>query len=286
MSRLINAWLWTTTVLTVIGGFVYVSLVWLVTAPFDPGRYHAGRAFRQLTVFATWLNPYWKFEISGLRLRDPRRPYVAVSNHESYADIFLISHLPWEMKWLSKDTIFKIPVMGWMMRMAGDIALTRGSRDSAAQAIAACRDRLAKRVSVMIFPEGTRSKTAELLPFKDGAFRLAVETGTPILPIAVAGTRHAMAKHSFRFRRARARCHVLEPVDTTGLTMADVPALKERVKAMIDAARHDLQRELGIDPRTAEAIDGRDADQVETPAAAAAMPADEPQARIGTGDDR
>jgi 1-acyl-sn-glycerol-3-phosphate acyltransferase len=60
-----------------------------------------------------------------VRIEDPRRPYVAVSNHESYADIFLISHLPWEMKWLSKEAIFRIPVMGWMMRMAGDIEVRR-----------------------------------------------------------------------------------------------------------------------------------------------------------------
>ena len=71
MSQLINAWVWTSTVLTVLFGFVYVSLVWLVTAPFDPGRYAAGRAFRQLAVFATRLNPYWSFETSGRRLRDP-----------------------------------------------------------------------------------------------------------------------------------------------------------------------------------------------------------------------
>ena len=257
MNQLVNAWVWTTTVLTVLVGFVYVSLVWLVTAPFDPGRYAAGRAFRHLAVVGTWLNPYWSFETGGRRVRDPRRPYVAVSNHESYADIFLISHLPWEMKWLSKDTIFKIPVMGWMMSMAGDIRLTRGSRDSATQAIAACRDRLAKRVSVMIFPEGTRSRTADLLPFKDGAFRLAVESGAPILPIAVAGTRHAMAKGSFRFRRAHARCVVLDPIETTGLTHADVPALRDRTRAVIDDARRALMRELGIDPQDVDEPDER-----------------------------
>jgi len=252
MNRLANAWAWTTAVLTVLFGFVYVGLVWVVTAPFDPGRYAAGRAFRQLAVVATWLNPYWRFTTSGLHVRDPRRPYVAVSNHESYADIFLISHLPWEMKWLSKDTIFRIPVMGWMMHMAGDVPITRGRRDSAQAAIAACRDRLAKRVSVMIFPEGTRSKTADLLPFKDGAFRLAIEAGAPILPIAVAGTRHAMAKHSFQFRRARALCRVLAPVETAGLTLDDLPALRDQVRDLIDDARRALQRELGIGAPAAE----------------------------------
>jgi 1-acyl-sn-glycerol-3-phosphate acyltransferase len=240
-SRLINAWTWTVTVLTVLLGFVYVAVVFVFTAPFDPGRYAAGRAFRHLGVLVTTLNPYWTFETSGVRIRDPRRPYVAVSNHESYADIFLICHLPWEMKWLSKTTIFDIPVMGWMMRMAGDVPIVRGDRDSGARALAACRDRLAKRVSVMIFPEGTRSPTDEMLPFKDGAFRLAIETGAPILPIALAGTRNAMAKGSFEFRPAHLVCRVLEPIPTTGLTQDDVPALRDQVRSVIEAARGELR---------------------------------------------
>ena len=250
MTSVLNAWTWVATVLLVIVGFLFVTLVFLVTAPFDPGRYAAGRAFRLLGVAQVKINPFWKFRTSGVHIADPRRPYVAVANHESYADIFLISHLPWEMKWLSKDTIFRIPVMGWMMSMAGDVRITRGHRGSAAQAIAACRDRLAKRVSVMIFPEGTRSRGGELLPFKDGAFRLAVEAGVPILPIAVAGTRHAMAKGSFRFRRAEAICHVLEPIPTEGLGPGDVAALRERVRSLLMEARHRLEHELGIPSTT------------------------------------
>src|ERR1700722_16560505 len=246
LSRLVNAWVWTITVLTVLLGFWYVALVFVCTAPFDRGRYAAGRAFRNLGVFVTWLNPYWRFETSGVRIRDPRHPYVAVSNHESYADIFLFCHLPWEMKWLSKTTIFKIPVMGWMMRMAGDGPVVRGDRESGVQALAACRDRLSKRVSVMIFPEGTRSPTEDMLPFKDGAFRIAIETGTPILPIAVAGTRYAMAKGSFEFRPAHAKCRVLEPILTVGLTEADVPALRDQVRSVIEDARDALRQELGL----------------------------------------
>ena len=244
MSLILNAWIWSTTVLLVLVGFIYVGVVFVLTAPFDRGRYAAGRAFRQLGVVATALNPLWTFRVSGVRLRDPRRPYVAVSNHESYADIFLISHFPWEMKWLSKDTIFRIPVMGWMMRMAGDIPLRRGDRDSVLEAVAACRDRLAKKVSVMIFPEGTRSKDERMLPFKDGAFRLAIESGVPILPIVVAGTRTAMAKGSFTFRRAVAHARVLEPIETSGLTLHDLPELKERTRALIAEARQALEREL------------------------------------------
>ena len=244
MQRLLSACGWVTTILVVIVGVFYVAVVWLFTAPFDRGRYHAGRAFRQLAVAQVTLNPLWHFETEGEAPNNPRLPYVAVSNHESYADIFLISHFPWEMKWLSKDTIFRIPVMGWMMRMANDIPIKRGQKESVVSALQGCRDRLAKRTSVMIFPEGTRSKTDDLLPFKDGAFKLAIESGVPILPIAVAGTRDCMAKGSFAFRRARAKARVLSPIPTQGLTKADVPALRDRTRDLIAAARRELQQEL------------------------------------------
>jgi 1-acyl-sn-glycerol-3-phosphate acyltransferase len=244
MERLLSAWAWVAAVLVVLFGFFYVAAVWMVTAPFDPGRYHAGRAFRQLAVSHVALTRLWNFETEGAPPEGPRRPYVVVSNHESYADIFLVSHFPWEMKWLSKHTIFKIPVMGWMMRMALDVPVRRGERESAINALAECRDRLSRRVSVMIFPEGTRSRTEDLLPFKDGAFQLAIEAHVPILPIAIAGTRACMAKGSFAFRHAHAKARVLAPISTDGLSLADMPALRDGTRATIDAARRALQLEL------------------------------------------
>jgi len=247
-QRLVNAWTWALTVLIVLFGFPVVCVLFAFTAPFDRGRYRVGRFFRQMAVTSVRINPLWRFSVSGQAPANPRTPFVAVSNHESYADIFLISHFPWEMKWLAKDTVFRIPVMGWIMRMVADVPVNRGDRDSALQALAACRDRLAKRVTVMIFPEGTRSRGVDLLPFKDGAFRLAIESGTAILPIAVAGTRFAMAKGTFQFRPARAIARVMEPVSTVGLSLQDVPALRERVKGLIDMERRRLQVELGLTP--------------------------------------
>lgn len=252
MKRLISAWIWTANGVLVVFWFLWLCLVFAVTVPFDPGRYTVGRWFRRAAMAAVKINPLWDFHVSGVMISDPRRPYVAVANHESFADIFLLSHLPWEMKWLSKDAIFKIPFMGWMMRLAGDIAVKRGSRASRGQALEECRDRLRKKVSVIILPEGTRSPTGELLPFHDGAFRLAVEEGVPILPIAVAGTRNAMPKDSLLFNRARAIARVLEPIPTEGLSLDDVPALRERARLLITQAREELRRELTLlEPRTA-----------------------------------
>jgi len=207
----------------------------------DPGRYAVGYLFRRIGPVMATLNPLWRFRTSGSPPPDPRRPYVVVSNHESFADILLISHLPWEMKWLSKAELFKVPVLGWLMRLAGDIPVRRGEGRSAVEALQRCRAVLKNRVSVMIFPEGTRSPSADMLPFKDGAFRLAIDSGVPILPLAVTGTGTALPKHGWRFGRSVAEVKVLEPIETTGLTVKDVPALRERVRARILEARDALR---------------------------------------------
>jgi 1-acyl-sn-glycerol-3-phosphate acyltransferase len=222
-----------------------VAIVRLVTMPFDKGAYSAGYLFRKLAVVHERVTPLWKFRTSGTLPADMRRPYVVVSNHESFVDILLISHLPTEMKWMSKIEILRIPLVGWMMRLARDIPLERGDAASTAKALDASRERLATKVSVMIFPEGTRSKTGELRPFKTGAFRLAIEAQVPVLPLAVYGTRDALRKHDWRLGYAEAEVRVLEPISTDGLTMDDVSALSEQVRGVIVAARDELRAEFG-----------------------------------------
>jgi 1-acyl-sn-glycerol-3-phosphate acyltransferase len=239
-QSIVSVWAWLVLVLCILLWLPLMFVVRLATAPFDRGRYSVGLLFRKIAVVEAALNPLWRFRCTGSMPADPRRPYVVVSNHESFVDILLISHLPWEMKWLSKKELFRLPVLGWLMTLAGDIPLQRGFGPSAIEAIAKCREVLGNRVSVMIFPEGTRSTTAEMLPFKDGAFRLAIDAGVAILPLAVHGTATALPKHDWRFGRSTAVVKVLEPVETTGLTPADVPALKEKVREMIAGGRADL----------------------------------------------
>lgn len=214
-----------------------MGLVYLVTRRSDPGRYLVGLMFRKIAVVMATLNPLWTFRISGKMPTDPRRPYLAVSNHESFVDILLISHLPWEMKWLSKAELFRIPVLGWLMRLAGDIPVERGTARSAVAAMKRCREILAGKVSVIIFPEGTRTETGELLPFKDGAFRLAIDAQVPVLPMVVHGAGTALRKRSWKLGRSVAEVRVLEPVETAGMTTADVPRLREQVREMIARER-------------------------------------------------
>jgi 1-acyl-sn-glycerol-3-phosphate acyltransferase len=230
---LASIWAWFVLGSCVLLWLPLLALIRLVTAPFDRGRYWVGLFFRKIGVVTATLNPLWRFRVSGVMPPDPRRPFVVVSNHESFVDILLISHLPWEMKWLSKVEILRIPVLGWDMVLAGDVPVERGTRKSALKAMRRCQEVLATRVSVIIFPEGTRSTTDELLPFKEGAFRLAVDAGVPILPLVVRGTRTALPKHGWRFGRSEAEVRVLPPIETKGLTPKDVPALTERVRELI-----------------------------------------------------
>ena len=208
-------------------------VVWIVTMPFDKGRYWTGFVFRRLCVVHQWLNPMWKFRTTGRKVTDPRHPYVMVSNHESFVDMLLISHLPFEMKWLSKESILKIPAVGWLMKMAGDIRLVRGNKDSIVAAMAECGRVLDNNVSVMLFPEGTRTRDGSLGPFKDGAFRLAIEHQVPILPMVVDGTRTALAAGGWLMNVTNAQVKVLDPIPTTGLTSDDIGPLRDRVRALI-----------------------------------------------------
>lgn len=234
--------LWTWSVLaTLIIVVTPVVLLWRVVGwPFDRINYYGGRLFRLAGAVTVRLTPRWHFAVRGTLPLDPRLPYIIVANHESFADMLLLTLLPWEMKWFSKIEIMWIPILGWAMWGARDIGVKRGRSASARIAMAACRERLARHVSVIIFPEGTRSPTSEMLPFKDGAFRLAVETGVPILPLAIHGTRNALARHDWRINAATAVVEVLEPIPTTGMSHQE---LKQMARTRIQAARDRLRTE-------------------------------------------
>ena len=240
---ILSIWAWFVLGVAVLTIVPMVAILRLVTAPFDKGAYHAGLLFRKIAVIHQRLNPLWKFSVSGEIPTDGRMPFVAVANHESFVDILLISHLPFEMKWMSKSEFFKIPLLGWAMWLAKDIRLQRGDKKSRAKALLECRDRLENRVSVMIFPEGTRSKSGELQDFKDGAFRIAIQAGAPILPLAVVGTRDALIKHDWRFGYSHAEVRVLDPIPTEGLTKNDVAHLRDRTRAVIADALDTMRAE-------------------------------------------
>lgn len=214
-----------------------VGLVWILTAWWDHRRYFAGSTFRFGAKILLVLNPWWRVRTEGPIPARSLEPFVGVSNHESLADILIIGTLPFEMKWMSKASNFRIPFIGWMMRMAGDVSVDRGKADSRTNAYEETRAWIERGASVMIFPEGTRSRTSEMLPFRSGAFRLAVQTGRPIQPIVVSGTRGAIRKGSLLFGRADVVVRVLDPIPVEGEGPQVVRELRDQVRARIEEAR-------------------------------------------------
>ena len=218
----------------------------------DPAHYRTGRWFRRLGMTMTKVNPAWDITVSGVQVDDPRRPYVVVSNHLSNADIPIISCLPWEMKWVAKAALFRLPVVGWMLRLAGDIPVDRGNKRSRAAVLVTALHYLEAQCSVMFFPEGTRSRDGRVHRFNDGAFRLAIKAQVPILPLVLDGTQDALPKHSWTFGRADdVQLRVLPPVSTAGLRATDTEALRVRVRGQIIAQ---LAAWRGVPPEAVDAL--------------------------------
>jgi 1-acyl-sn-glycerol-3-phosphate acyltransferase len=137
------------------------------------------------------------------------------------------------MKWIAKAELFKAPLVGWMMQMAGDIPLDRRQR-AGAQALLRAKSILQKGCSVMVFPEGTRSTDAKIHAFTDGAFALAVKAGVPVLPVAVEGSHDCLPKGGWRFGEPKdIHIRVLDPVDTSDFSSKEAIRLRDRVRTAI-----------------------------------------------------
>jgi 1-acyl-sn-glycerol-3-phosphate acyltransferase len=217
------------------------ALLLAVSAPFDRNRVVPGRFLRLVGVGISKTFPPWRLGVEGAW--PPGGPFVVVANHQSILDILLLSRMPREMKWVAKDELFRIPWVGWMLRMSGDIAIRRGDAESGGEALARARAYLERGMSVMIVPEGTRSRTGALLPFKSGAFRLALDAGVPVLPVAVHGTARGMPKGGPWVNPCRARARILAPIDVAKYA-GDAVKLRDEARARIQAAERELAAAL------------------------------------------
>jgi len=169
--------------------FFAVALpLWFVTLPFDKN----GRVLHTFTCLwgghYVFLNPMWHLHVEGRRVVDRTKPYVYCSSHQSAGDIPVLFGLFLPFKFVSKSSNFKAPFLGWNMVLNRYVAVARGNRRSVTKMMEPCRRWLARGASILMFPEGTRSKTGALLPFKPGAFTLAKEANVPVVPIVICGT--------------------------------------------------------------------------------------------------
>lgn len=165
------------------------------------------------------------------------RPLIVVANHLSWYDVFVLAgFFPGKSRFVAKDELRKIPLFGAAWETCGHVRVNRGNRAEAVRSLNEAGDRIhTERLNVIVFPEGTRSPDGHLLPFKKGAFVLALQTGVPILPVGISGSRGVMAKGSFRIRAGEIVVRVGEPISVEGMTVADRDVLMARARREIEA---------------------------------------------------
>ena len=216
--------------------FLAAALLFAVTAPFDPDR-------SVLHAFVCWschaylhVNPLWRVRVEG-RERIPRGASVLVVNHQSMADVAACMGLHRPFKFVSKASLFSLPVVGWAMKMLLYVRLERGRPHSTRAMLDQCRHWLGRGIAVLMFPEGTYAPGAALLHFKPGAFVLARDERVPMVPVLISGTRDLVVGDGpWMAPRVNIRIRVLDPLD--------FPAGADAVQVAA-AMRERFARELG-----------------------------------------
>jgi len=188
MLAIFSALYWIFFALTLPPLFVVALVLFLFTAPFDRRRVALHLFTCAWCSFYVHANPLWRVRVTGRERLPWRGAAVIVANPLSLVDILVLAGLYRPFKWVSKSSLFKVPFLGWNMALNDYVPVTRGAADSVRRMLAHCRRHLAAGSPLLLFPEGTRSATGELQPFKDGAFRLAREAGVPVIPVALSGT--------------------------------------------------------------------------------------------------
>jgi len=175
-----------------------------------------------------------KVSVKGLSNIDLAGPYIYMPNHQSNFDIpVMLGHLPVQFRWLAKKELFKIPIFGRAMRKAGYISIDRHDRESAFKSIDVAAKKIKSGVSVLLFPEGTRSLDGKIRPFKKGGFVLAIDSGVPIVPVVIKGTYTIMTKGKFRVNPGHVSMIVHKPIDTAAYTRETKEGLMQSVRRVM-----------------------------------------------------
>ena len=240
-----SAFFWLYMALSLTAFWFAVIIPWLLITPFDRRR-----------VFSHWyaytwanhyvsLSPFWNVILEGREKFRDDTAYVVVSNHQSIADIMILFTLKKQFRWVAKHTVFFVPFLGWMMKMADYVSIKRGDKASREAMLDHCRRHLRIGNSIMIFPEGTRSHTGEMRPFKRGAFVLATEMNVPVLPIVLDNTYDALPRKSWVFQHSERKTfpiRVLDPIHPEDHD-ADPKALMAAVRAVMEDGLDQLRED-------------------------------------------
>ncbi|MTI26661.1 lysophospholipid acyltransferase family protein [Fulvivirga kasyanovii] len=171
-----------------------------------------------------------KYEVVNANNVNRNKSYIYTSNHTSFLDVpGLCLGVPTQFRPLAKRELLKIPVFGWIVRVAA-VIVDRSSTESRKKSVKKLKQVLGEGISILIFPEGTQNRTDQpLQPFYDGAFRIAVEAGAPIMPIVITNAGRLMPPNSLNIKPGKIKVIFGEEVDTSGYSLSDLPFLKEKV---------------------------------------------------------
>jgi len=216
----------------ILGTVVFGSLS-VMTYPFDrKGTFihRYGRLWGRFSLFANRV----KVTVSGLEHLKREGPYVFMANHQGSYDIFaLLAHLPYQFKWLAKKELFSVPFLGWAMSAAGYVSIDREGTRETVKAMNEAAQKIHDGMSVVIFPEGSRSPDGSIQPFKKGGFTLAVKSRVPIVPVAITGSRGILAKGRMTVLPGEIRIRIDAPIETEPYALKDRGFLMGKVKETI-----------------------------------------------------
>lgn len=178
-----------------------------------------------------------KVEVEGLENLDPHQPYILTPNHQSFIEVPLfVTYLDRYPAYLAKKEVFKYPIFGYGIGLLKVVPVDRSNSPSAVESAKAATENIRQGKSYMVYPEGTRSKDGTLLPFKKGAFMMAIDAGVPVVPVTVSGATKIMPKGEFKVFPSTVRLTIHEPISTTGYSKENVAELMRRTREKIYSA--------------------------------------------------
>jgi 1-acyl-sn-glycerol-3-phosphate acyltransferase len=235
MKALVTVYFWLVFALTAPLCFALGTVLWLVSLPFDADRALLHAFICRWTFSYLRIVPGWRVRVEGRELLPPG-PAVLVANHQSMADIVACMGLFHPFKFVSKRSLFALPLVGWMMSFLRYIHLDRGKPRSMLRMLETCRWWLRRGVPVLLFPEGTYRGGKTMLPFKRGAFLLAIQEKVPLVPVVLQGTTDIVYEDGpWMNPRATVTVRVLPPVAADALGASE-EALSASVRARFQEA--------------------------------------------------
>lgn len=234
MRAIISVGIWIGSILITILLFFVVLILTILLFPFDQKKKVTHTQCFWWSDAVIGLNPFWGVKVKGLENIDHNQTYVIIANHQSMADIAVLYQLKSQFKWVAKASLFNVPFIGWCLTLIKHIKLTRGDFASIKGIYQAASNWLRKDMSVLFFPEGTRSTNGQMGEFQNGAFKLAIKEKKPILPVCIKGTQEAIPKGSWIFKaKVAVTVTVLPEISTEGFGPADFSSLRDIVRSKI-----------------------------------------------------